>query len=375
MAWWCGALVTAGCFTGSFLSGRPCASDSECGPQLKCEQGVCGGPVAGSSTGTSIASSTGTADPGTSSLPTTGEPGTGETTTSSTTAAASTTTTVATDTGTSEGTDTSTGVDPCATATCQQVDLLVIVDDSPSIAQWQPTLHDALTALAGGPAGALLRDSCDLHVGVLSTGEPYLDNPAQCQGLGALVRVGAADCGAAFATEADDLGLALGCRTAVGATGSKDERPVQALLSALTPERNGPGGCNDGFLRPDALLVIVLATDEDDDADLDDERPGAETPGTPQEWFNAVVAFKGSAERVVVLALLGDLEPVTLCPWKADAKDGTGAEYPARLRQFIDLFPRNAVASICQPDYDDFVGEVAGNELAAACEARAQGTR
>jgi len=32
-----------GCFEGQFLAGRPCDADSDCGPSLSCEAGVCGG--------------------------------------------------------------------------------------------------------------------------------------------------------------------------------------------------------------------------------------------------------------------------------------------------------------------------------------------
>lgn len=48
----------------------------------------------------------------------------------------------------------------------------------------------------------------------------------------------------------------------VGTCGSGEERAFAALLLAL--EEMQPGGCNEGFLRPDANLVIIFVSDEDD---------------------------------------------------------------------------------------------------------------
>lgn len=37
------ALISGSCFDGTALRGEPCVDDSECGPQLRCGEGVCGG--------------------------------------------------------------------------------------------------------------------------------------------------------------------------------------------------------------------------------------------------------------------------------------------------------------------------------------------
>ena len=377
---WCGAVWIAGCFTGAcftgkFLAGQPCASDGDCGPSLRCEDGVCGGlATTGASEGGAAADTT--ADTGASTLPTGGP----------TTAGESQGETIDTSTGTAVGStgtggsggsgvtgEASTGPDICADAACGPLDLLLIIDDSPSMAQWQPALEVALQGLDAGPVGDLIRGSCDLHLGVLATGALYDANPLPCQGLGSLVRVGAEQCpGAApYATGADDLSAALGCRIGVGSEGPNDERPIQALLQAMTPEHNDAGTCNDGFFRRDSLRAVLLVTDEDDDADAEDEPPGAQTPGTPQEWLASVVAFKGSADRVVMLALLGESEPVMLCPWVPGpgSADGSGAEAPERLHSFIDPFPRRAVGTLCQDDYAGFIAGPMYTQLAAACAA------
>ena len=373
-AFWGGALWTAACcagacFTGKFLAGQPCVSDGDCGPSLRCEDGVCGGlagttGAGGSTTITGESTMTPTA-PTTSGSMSAGE-SQGEITGTGTTASSG-------GESSSEVSGDTQSSDRCADATCGPIDILLIIDDSPSMAQWQPALEVALQGLDAGPVGEVLRGSCDVHVGVLATGALYAANPPPCQGLGSLVRIGAKLCpgGAPYATGADDLTPALGCRIGVGSDGPSDERPIQALLQAMTPELNDAGGCNDGFFRPESVLVVLLVTDEDDDADPEDEAPGQQTPGTPKAWFDSVIEFKGSADRVVMLALLGESEPVTLCPWipePGDA-DGSGAEAPERLRSFIDLFPRRAIDTLCQDDYTGFTAGPVHTQLQAACAA------
>ncbi len=56
----------------------------------------------------------------------------------------------------------------------------------------------------------------------------------------------------------------------VGSCGSGDEEGLSGMTAAL--RSMAPGGCNDGFLRPEANLVIVIVSDEEDQSrerDLD----------------------------------------------------------------------------------------------------------
>src|SRR5690606_34159779 len=90
------------------------------------------------------------------------------------------------------------------------------------------------------------------------------------------------------------------CIANVGTYGSGDERPMQAAIAACSEAQNGPGGCDEGFLRDDAILVLTIIPDEEDDG-------GGGSPGDPQAWYDAVVAAKhGDPKAVVVLGLVGD---------------------------------------------------------------------
>jgi hypothetical protein len=354
--------LLSGCFTGLFLEGRPCTADADCGPKLRCEAGVCGGAP-----GTSTGAGSTDGPPG----PTTSTTGVVDPTTSTGTTTAPDPTSTGGDSSSGQpSTDDSTTGPACA-AVCEKLDLLLVIDNSGSMAQWTNDLLQALLTLGSGQIGDLITDTCDLHVGVVTTESPYPYNPEGCQDYGALVR-GNVDqdvCngGAPYATETEDLADALTCSALVGSSGSSDERPIAALLGTLDPAMND--GCNEGFMRSDALLVVVMITDEDDDADAEDEPPEQQTPGTPQDWYDQVVAFKGAPERVVLVGLLGDLGDMTCDPFVPGGGDGVGAEAPTRILEFMDLFPRHPRLSVCADDYAPFIKGTVYDEFVGACEA------
>src|SRR5690606_2419319 len=53
------------------------------------------------------------------------------------------------------------------------------------------------------------------------------------------------------------------CLTQVGMNGAMSIT-AEAMVKALSPELNGPAGCNTDFLRDDALLVVTLLDDVTD---------------------------------------------------------------------------------------------------------------
>jgi hypothetical protein len=75
-----------------------------------------------------------------------------------------------------------------------------------------------------------------------------------------------------------------------------DEQPASAAATALEPPWNAPGGANWGFLREEALLIVIAITDED-------EQPRPAVPA--QSIFDRIVAVKGGVSRVVFLGIGG----------------------------------------------------------------------
>lgn len=133
---------------------------------------------------------------------------------------------------------------------------------------------------------------------------------------------------------ADDLdtpGL-FECLARVGTAGAN--KMGDALVAAVSPKLNGPGGCNDGFIRPDALLVLTMIGPEDSAID-----PG-KSNGTWQEWREAVVSAKGGNESAIVA--LGIISGDDCLP----------GMYPSlRLCELIPSFPNSFLEHLTLDDY------------------------
>jgi len=185
-----------------------------------------------------------------------------------------------------------------------RLDLLLVVDDSSSMEDEQRALRREIPRLiriltTGDVNEDGLRDLErleDLHVGVIRTDMgtgPYTSS--QCAGgrgedgvlqqtSGVVPGVACASAYPPFVTfpeqSAEDVAVAAQCLATVGTEGCSFEQPLEALLKALTPSTAGPiftegrvghgDGANVGFLREDAVLVVVLLTDEDDCSSPDD---------------------------------------------------------------------------------------------------------
>jgi hypothetical protein len=77
-----------------------------------------------------------------------------------------------------------------------------------------------------------------------------------------------------------------------------DEEPITSAYTAFGFEFAGPGKPNDGFLRNNALLVVIAITDED-------EHPV--TPATAQDIYDRLVAVKGDVNKMVFLGIGGSM--------------------------------------------------------------------
>ena len=60
-----------------------------------------------------------------------------------------------------------------------------------------------------------------------------------------------------------DIGIDFECIATLGTGGCGFEQQLAAVEKAVTVHA-APGAANDGFLRPDAILAVLLVTDEDD---------------------------------------------------------------------------------------------------------------
>lgn len=232
-------------------------------------------------------------------------------------------------------------IDPADVVPCTAMDVLFVVDNSSTMAEEQVRLSAAASNFIAA-VRTKLTDVDDLHIGVISTDTPSLATSA--------TRCGPFASGLGFMTPDDKLAVSLVCAAQVGVTGNPDERPIDMLLAAVDDLANEPGGLNSDFVRKDALLVVVLVTDEEDDHELD---PAWGSAGDPPDWFTGLTAIKdGLAGDVALLSLIGT-QPPNACPeFQWDGKDG--AEPAARLAEFTDMFPFGRVGDVCAASYDQF---------------------
>ena len=136
-----------------------------------------------------------------------------------------------------------------------------------------------------------------------------------------------------------DLAGTFECMASVGLSGSQMERPMEAMIAALSNELNQPGGCNDGFLREDAVLVITFISDD----------PHMEDMGSAAEWKQAVVSAKLGNENAVVVVGLGPQAPE--CLNKPTNPEDAGTHW----KEFVESWGSHGLwGTFCEPSYPEF---------------------
>jgi len=264
------------------------------------------------------------------------------------------------DGGSESGSDEGDTGDDLPIEPCTGIDVLFVVDNSGTMLEEQARIAAAAATWLQTLDNATATAANNLHVGVITTDESAMvtQTAEPCgfaSGLPYMQTAGKTFSPKAFTAEVQ-------CALTVGVDGSTDERPMQHMLEALSPEFIGTQGANEGFLRDDALLVVVLVTDEEDDYE---RKTQWGSPGDPADWTADLAALKGDlAKDIVVLSLIG-LESPNACPqfqW-----DGvTGAELSPRLDEFTMGFPEGASSDVCALDYTPFLaGTIPA--LAGAC--------
>ncbi|WP_437912632.1 hypothetical protein WME73_37020 [Sorangium sp. So ce302] len=117
---------------------------------------------------------------------------------------------------------------------------------------------------------------------------------------------------------------------------SDDEQPASSVAAALEPPFSTAE--NAGFLRNDALLVVVAITDED-------EQPVPRQ--TPQQIHDRLVAAKGDAKNVVFLGIAGRRE--------CEGEYGSAQE-AEDMQELVDLFAadgRGFFWDLCEGHLED----------------------
>ena len=238
---------------------------------------------------------------------------------------------------------------------CTGVDVLFVVDNSEPMLEEQIRLRGAALAFLEQVQSNIPTLTQNINIGVITTDEDQM------------VQANAEPCGPYegglnwMISSSMALSTELECALSVGIAGSPNERPMEMLLTALDDDNLAPDGFHNGFLREDALLVVVIVTNEEDDIEADTSWGSA---GDPATWVTTLAERKGGwLNDIVVLSLVG-LEKPNACvgPW-----DGVqGAQYSPRLIEFTRSFPQGMVGDACEQEYASFLLSMVPG-VAAAC--------
>jgi hypothetical protein len=142
-----------------------------------------------------------------------------------------------------------------------------------------------------------------------------------------------------------DLADALECIAKVGTSGG-DPPMGDALIAALDPKINAEGGCNAGFLRDDALLVVAFINDSED----------INSTSWPYQQYQAVVDAKGGDPNAIV-ALGVIAQPIKDPPVPGCAYNNIGDQY--KMLQLLKKFPYHVEGDTCAPSYAPFFDQAA----------------
>jgi hypothetical protein len=222
---------------------------------------------------------------------------------------------------------------------CNQMDIVFVVDDSGSMQEEQSNLTANFPMFA-----TLLSDyttpggeKIDFRVAVTTTGKDlqYTLNlggqqvPFSEQGDDGAFRN---NCGAPsrwLSRNDANMQQALACRASVGTGGPSYEMPL--LMAKWALDKRVADGTNAGFVRPDALLAIVMLTDEDDASTEKNNFVVTPTSQPPIDYQPAdhvafLDALKGHRSRWAAAAIAGD----------GDCSSAFGdAANAARLKDFV----------------------------------------
>ena len=199
------------------------------------------------------------------------------------------------------------------------LDLLFVVDATPSMAEEQ----DALSLAANELLNGLLGWQLSWQIGVVSMD---LREQGQLRGRPWVIT-----------PHAPDPGQALRLALQVGSSGLPPSAGMEAALLALDPENTA----NLGFRRPDAALHVVFVSDGDDQS-------AAEVDSTFLAWMQAEA--EASGRRAVASAVVGDV------PGGCEGEAGSAT--PGTRYAAVSSALGGVVQSVCAGSFSDVASQI-----------------
>jgi hypothetical protein len=216
---------------------------------------------------------------------------------------------------------------PLPPANRKPIDVLFMIDDSPSMADDQNILADNFKSFIE----SFQNFQVDFQIGAVTSDMTKTDRKGQ------LV--------APFLTpNTPNLNDEFKKMVNVGDKGSAKEQGIAASMAAVSEPLISTS--NAGFLRTDADFALIILTDENDSS-----------PQTAQEAIDFFKALKNDPEAITVAAIL-DFGGSLFC--------GLGASN-WKYAQLVNAFGSHGVLSVCNSGYSKTLDTIGGRIVRSRC--------
>ncbi|MFT4625592.1 MAG: hypothetical protein ACI8PZ_004260 [Myxococcota bacterium] len=236
-----------------------------------------------------------------------------------------------------------TNTDTWLQAPNNEVDILWVVDDSCSMGEEQETLSVGFVSFVD----EMEASGTDFHIGLITTSFDY-----NISERGVLVGE------PQYLTSADDYVTLFAERALVGTDGSDKEKGLEAAAYAVSPIMTVPGGLNEGFVRKDAHLLVIIVSDEEDCSDQ-----GA-LEGQPAddcyEERDKLASVNGLVEDILDVKK-GENNLVQIGAVVGLEGGGCDDAYPGRRYQEAAALTGGLIGDICSGDWSNMLTELGLN--------------
>lgn len=220
-----------------------------------------------------------------------------------------------------------------------QVDLLLVIDNSGSMAGYQALVAARFDELREW----LVEAEVDYHIGVVTTTieRPYTNEYCSSEDIDEIPPAGHLHKDTFMTPETEEARTTFADLVAVGICGSAGEKGLEVARIALSPELVGPGGANERFIRQEASLSILFVSDEQDQS----AEPVA-------HYVNDFYQVKGARSRDVFNASALVVTDTEDCILPA-VGSSVGSRYVAAAEM-----TGGAIANLCNTNFIDTMAEV-----------------
>lgn len=213
-----------------------------------------------------------------------------------------------------------------------KADILWVVDDAGLMADERARLSNNNNF--GNFYNALAAAQTSFHMAVTST-DPV--DQGQFRGATKIINNSTPDAGDVFAAN-----------TTFPSSRIRWTPGLRMAELALTPPNISPGGPNDGFLRPDAALAIIVVADAED-----------QSLGDPAHYARVFRSLKGKGnENLVTFSTIAGTTPDG-CYGPGEQVYFLGLAEPAFRYQAVSAKTQGVIGSICDPSFETTLLQIA----------------